>query len=245
MKNIAKKVLLSVAIVSLVLVMASCDSLFGGMFVDKPQNEVQTTKPQDITTPDETTGPQDITNPENEPDVKETFCKELSSLYKDSYERIELQVATTTKGVTLNSQFVLSAREVEYSIEKLSSFQIGNDGTIVAPESFKETHTGSVMLGDKNDSLIFDGEILEISNYHVLTGNFNFESHNVGQYQRDNAENKKVTFEVLDASEFLGTKIDGAKNMIVIVTYSQTDILEMTVKYATDATQVVINYTFH
>lgn len=242
MKNIAKKCLLTATVISLVLAMASCNlgGLFGG------NRDESTTKPQEVTTPEVTTAPDVVPDPENKPDVKEAFCKELELLSKNvSYSSVELNVATTHSGVTLNSQFVLNERDVEYSIEKVASFGVNDDGSIAVPESFKETLTGSVTLGDKSDTVIFDGEILVVSDYNVLSGAFCFISENIGEYNKADGVVTTIIFKVLDASAFFGTAIEGVENMIVTVSYTGDAITAITVKYSTAKNYVVMDYTFH
>ena len=238
MNKMTKKILLAVAIITLVLTMASCN--FGS------PTPTGTTPPAviDQLRPAETTGPEDIVNPETDWEEKEAFCEELTKLSKNGYSKIELNIATTSKGITLNSQFVLNEKEVEYSIEKLTSFKTNEDGSIEGPASFKETQTGTAMLSEKNDTIIFDGEIIEITTYHTLVGSFNFVPENVGNFQSNNSNGKTITFEANDASAFLGTNIAGAENMVVTVSYSKDGISDMTIQYSTETAQVVMTYAF-
>lgn len=230
MKKMTKKLLLAVAVITLVLTMASCNFSFGSV--------------QTETTPAETTNPQDMTGPDDDWEAKEVFCKDLNRLNEISYSKIELNVATTSNGITLNSQFVLNEKEVEYSIEKLTSFQINENGDIEVPASFKETKTGTAILSDKNDTIIFDGEIIKITTYHSLVGGFRFVPENIGDYQSNDDNGKTITFEVIDTFMFLGTNIAGAENMIVTVSYSEDGISDMTVQYATETAEVVMTYAF-
>ena len=248
MKNIAKNFLLSILLVSLVLAMASCNlgSLMGGgeaTNTNAPQqgdNEQKETTPE----PEGTTAPEEIPNPEDDPDVKAEFCKELAVLNKNKHSKVELLVTTTVNGVALNSEFVLNEREVDYTIEQLASFEVDENGNIIIPESFKKTLTGSVTLGDKNDTIIFDGEILIVSDYNVLVGAFNFNADNVGQYNKKDGEITTVMFEVDDIADFLGVKVEGAENMTVTVSYSQKAISTIVIKYATATASVALSYTF-
>ena len=250
MKNIAKKLVLSILLVSLVLATASCNlgGLFGGgeqTDTDAPQNSAEQQKD---TTPEpaETTSPVELVppDPENDPDVKQAFCQELTALSANTYTSVVLDIATTVKGTELNSKFVLNEREVEYTIEKLSTFEVDDNGNIVVPESFKNTLTGSVTLGDKNDTVIFDGEILVVSDYDVLCGNFNFVAENVGQYNKADGDTTTVIFEVLDVAGFLGTKIEGIKSMMATVSYSKDAITVITLQYITDSASVEMSYRF-
>lgn len=245
MKNIAKKILLTVTVLSLVLAMASCN--LGGLIGGSQEEPTGTNTPNSGTNPQEgTTAPEEIPNPENKPDVKKAFCEELTGLTKESvYQAVELDIATTQEGVTLNSQFVLNEREVTYSIEKLASFRVNEDGSITVPESYKETLVGSAVLGDKTDTVIFDGEILVVSNYNVLSGAFQFVAANIGEYNLTAGESTTIMFKVLDPSAFFGTEVAGAQNMIVTVSYTKSAISAITVKYSTASAQVVMNYTFH
>ena len=230
MNKMTKKFLLAVAIITLVLTMASCNFSFGSV--------------QTETTPLETTNPQDMTGPDDDLEAKEVFCKDLNRLNEISYSKIELNVATTSNGITLNSQFVLNEKEVEYSIEKLTSFKTNEDGSIEVPASFKETQTGTVILSDKNDTIIFDGEIIKITTYHSLVGGFRFVPENIGDYQSNDDNGKTITFEVIDTFMFLGTNIAGVENMIVTVSYSEDGISDMTIQYSTETAEVVMTYAF-
>ena len=236
MKNIAKKILLAVTVISLVLAMASCN--FGGNANPTETNKPdQTTKPQENTAPTGTTSPEDTPDPGYKPEEKKEFCEELTGLTKEAvYQVIEL---------TLNSQFVLNEREVTYSIEKLASFQVNEDGSITVPESYKETLVGSAVLGDKTDTIIFDGEILVVSDYKVLSGAFQFIAENIGEYNMTVGVSTTIMFEVLDASAFFGTEVKGAKDMTVTVSYTKDAISTIKVEYSTATAQVVMNYTFH
>lgn len=245
MKNIAKKILLAVTVISLVLAMASCN--FGGNVNPTETNKPdQTTKPQENTAPTGTTSPEDTPDPGYKPEEKKEFCEELTGLTKETvYQVIELDIATTQESVTLNSQFVLNEREVTYSIEKLASFQVNEDGSITVPESYKETLVGSAVLGDKTDTVIFDGEILVVSDYKVLSGAFQFIAENIGEYNMTVGVSTTIMFEVLDASAFFGTEVKGAKDMTVTVSYTKDAISTIKVEYSTATAQVVMNYTFH
>ena len=127
MKKMTKKLLLAVAVITLVLTMASCNFSFGSV--------------QTETTPAETTNPQDMTGPDGDWEAKEVFCKELRRLNEISYSKIELNVATTSNGITLNSQFVLNEKEVEYSI-------VGsNEANPLEGRISDQSPIGSAMIG--------------------------------------------------------------------------------------------------
>jgi hypothetical protein len=139
----------------------------------------------------------------------------------------------------------MNKTEVTYYIEKLASFKFDDNGNVIPPKDYKEIFEGTVILGSNTEDFILDGEFVSITDFDVLMGNFNFVAENVGDYQKkQNGESKNVSFEVLDASEFLGTQMDGVENMTVSVSYSKAGISAITIQYATKNAEVKMDYYF-
>ena len=139
----------------------------------------------------------------------------------------------------------MTGSEVTYSIEKMATFKTDESGNIIIPEGMTEVRTGSIVLSDKSDDVIFDGEILPVPSYDVLVGGFYFDPENVGQYQREEEGNlKKVTFEIMDASLFFGTDVGDIQSVVVTVWYTETAMTAISVEFTTSTSTVVFNYTF-
>ena len=239
MKNIAKKVLLVIAILSLVMALASCSN-------SAKEPDVITKKPAKTTsTPEGVTTPDQITNPENDPVVKKEFCDELTAISVHTYSKIDLNIATTSNGITLYSNFIMTGSEVTYSIEKMATFKTDESGNIIIPDGVTEVRTGSIVLSGNGNEVIFDGEILPVPSYDVLVGDFYFDPENVGQYQREEEDSlKKVIFEIKDASAFFGTDVGDIQSIVATVWYTETAMTAISVEFTTSTSTVVFNYTF-
>lgn len=168
---------------------------------------------------------------------KQAACEKLDTLVDKSYSTVNLTVTTKNGDITLVSAYEFSLDKVEYSIDKLTSFTL-EDGVIVSPESYKETVTGTAEVkGDKVISL--DGN-LELPEYNVLVGGFNFDSENLTDYNKGEAAD---SFKVTDASAFLGTTVN-TSDMNVSAVYNDNALISITVTYTDGDVSVTLNYSY-
>ena len=215
MKNIVKRLLLLITVLTMILSFASCDlvALPGG----KPDQ------------PDQ-------------PPVKdelELLCEHLNELAGKDHADVTLTTTTVVGSVTLESVYDIKQTSVEYRIEKIGKFVI-EDGVITAPESYKTVYTGTAITeGDKVIS--FEGDIVELPDCDVLVGCFIFSKDN---FDNCKINNGTFTCDVKNATKFWGGAIDAA-NMKISVTYNDDAITSLTATYDATGSSVTANYVFN
>ena len=112
------------------------------------------------------------------------------------------------------------------------------NGEVKVPESYKKTETGIAEI--KNNKVIsLDGNI-EMPTFTVLTGGFNFDSTNLTNYIKDG---ETATFDVIDASTFLGTSVS-TNDMKITAVYNETKLVSLTVTYTANRFTVTLNYVY-
>ena len=254
MKNILKRLLLCAFVAIIIFSFASCsfNDFLNSLITPRPSNSTRSPTKSSVASSSKPNNPNigsttgssyastddpDDNNGLFTEEEKQIACEVLNTLTEKAYSTIELTITTSVGGNELSSKYVLSADKVEYTIEKLVGFTV-EDGVIIAPENHKTTVTGfAEVKGDKIVSI--DGN-LEIPEYQVLVGGFNFVPSNLNDY-RNNGEGE--TFSVQDASQFMGNNID-ASDMTVSVCYDNIALVSLTVAYTTGTADITFNYTF-
>jgi hypothetical protein len=229
-----KKIIVLILTIVLVVSLSSCELLFGA------QHECENICPDCGLCMNEYCTETVCANKcECKVEVKESVYEVLTRLTKEKYSRVSIYVTTNTGGLNLTAKYYVSANLVEYEIEQLN--KLPEDGNLEgASSSYKSTFKGKAEI--KNGQVVrLDGESVALPDSGHLKGAFNFTESN---FKNVNTS-AKGTFkaDVVSPSKFMGTNTD-AKNMKVVVEYSDTALKTITITYDTDYSNVKLSYKF-
>lgn len=164
----------------------------------------------------------------------------LNELAQKSYVGTELNVTTTLGDDTLQSSFVASVTNgvttVSYTVQRLNTFDLnGNIPTerISTVEGNYTIKDGVVVVGEA--SVEGDLSALAVSGLH-------FSEQALSDVEwSDN----KMTARVTDAVSFVGSRLSGAKEMTVVVSFTTQAITALELQYTSaDGAQVKLSYAF-
>ena len=264
MKNAIKTILLLIAVSALVLSLASCDIING--ILGNPDNNVTETPggngnnggnsdvgnndqgdipegddPIEIPGGNEP-GDDPIDTPEKtEEELKIEACDTFNGYAALTYMQVNLDIVTVSGGAVLTSSFYLNRNnEVEYSIEQIAKFEIREDGSVIAPDSYISVTEGTLTLSAGNNVVNVNGEFVSIPTYDILLGNFNFDYSNLENYELGDGY---ASFDVIDASVFFGTETELA-DMSVKVCFSDNGFTLISVNATLGESGVEYNYFF-
>ena len=259
MKNIMKKILLILAVATLVFAFASCEILDDLMGKDTPDidisddnnnndnnnNEenppVEDEKPSEDEKEDDK--PSDDKGDEKpEEDPAEKICDQLNSFNGNVYASIEFTVETTVNGEKLVSEFVLNSNnEISYRIEQLAKIEIDGNGNLVIPEERIVVSEGIAIVSDNNKvGVNVNGDFVELPEYEELVGGFSF---NYGDFYNYNVGKNALGFDVRNADDFFGADV-ALKNVHAEVRYTADGFSSITVTADTANGSVVYTYAY-
>lgn len=175
--------------------------------------------------------------------VSKTY-KTLNELAQKDYASISLSVTTTLDGETLRGTYTSKAASngysVEYSYEKLNSFEVDGD-SITVPDEYKTTCSGSLTLvsgeitEQQGDPFVFETTLLTASKLYFQAEIFT-----------DVKTDSKTTFsaKVTSIGSFCGKSLS-VSDMTIEVKYAKKNLETIEITYKADGgAQVVLNYTF-
>ena len=171
-------------------------------------------------------------------DESKTVWETLQKLSQKKYDEVILYINTVTGNIELNANYILTNSVVAYSVEKLNTIPSDGDLTDISPE-YKTTISGTATIRDGKVNKI-DGNSVDIPFYNELSGKFNFQESN---FKNIKAEDGKVVADVASVSGFMGTS-KNLSNMRIVVTYSDTALQRMEIRYNTANSEVVTVYEF-
>lgn len=173
--------------------------------------------------------------PAENPPAEQTVYEKLDSLAEKAYKRVSLSVVTNTNGIELCAEYMISANNVIYSVEKLNL--IDPDGDLTADYKTRFVGSASVSGGEIKT---LDGAVVDLPSVEELKGRFNFDESNF-----ENVKNANNSFhaEVISPSELYGSNVN-AQNMEIEVAYSETALVKIVITYNTSASAVTTTYEF-
>ena len=171
---------------------------------------------------------------ENSP-AEQTVYEKLDSLAEKAYKRVSLSIVTNTNGIELCAEYMMSANNVIYSVEKLNL--IDPNGDLSA--DYKTRLVGSAAVSG-GEIKTLDGAAVDLPSVEELKGCFNFDENNF-----KNVENANNSFhaEVISPSELYGSDVN-AQDMAIEVEYSETALVKIVITYKTAASDVTTTYEF-
>ena len=171
---------------------------------------------------------------ENSP-AEQTVYEKLDSLAEKAYKRVSLSIVTNTNGIELCAEYMMSANNVIYSVEKLNL--IDPNGDLSA--DYKTRLVGSAAVSG-GEIKTLDGAAVDLPSVEELKGCFNFDENNF-----KNVENANNSFhaEVISPSELYGSDVN-AQDMTIEVAYSETALVKIVITYKTAASDVTTTYEF-
>lgn len=173
--------------------------------------------------------------PSENPPAEQTVYEKLDSLAEKAYKRVSLSIVTNTNGIELCAEYMMSANNVIYSVEKLNL--IDPNGDLSA--DYKTRLVGSAAVSG-GEIKTLDGAAVDLPSVEELKGCFNFDENNF-----KNAENANNSFraEVVSPSELYGSDVN-AQDMTIEVAYSETALVKIVITYKTSASDVTTTYEF-
>ncbi|MBO4539975.1 MAG: hypothetical protein J5781_06820 [Clostridia bacterium] len=171
------------------------------------------------------------------------ICTKLNALLSDIRYPVVLTSKTTENGYPFVGRYVVTESgdtySVEYSYEKLGTFEITEDDRIVAPEGFRITYTGNMKV--KNGVIIEkDGADANVSVQMLNAKNVSFSPSAL-----KNVKTSGGTFsaDITSLRDVTGWDLttNGASVNIV---YTDTQITKMTLAYSTQTYQTELTYAF-
>lgn len=171
----------------------------------------------------------------------------INDMLKASYSTITLTVKTKTAVTDLNGRFVMKfdgeQTTVTYEYEKISTFEVGEDGSLSVPEGgyFITTESGEVVVRD--GEIIYGDNTVELPDELFVSG-FSFK-----QAFFRNATVKNALFEadVIKPQDFTGNSSLECTDMHVSVlrNVSAKSLARMDLTYTTaSGAEVELNYQF-
>lgn len=173
--------------------------------------------------------------PSENPPAEQTVYEKLDALADKTYKKVSLSIVTNTNGIELCAEYMISANNVIYSIEKLNLIDPSGD----LSADFKTRLVGSAVVSG-GEIKAMDGANVDLPSLEELKGSFNFSENNF-----ENAENANNSFhaDVISPSEFYGSSVN-AQNMEISVEYSETALVKIVITYKTQASDVTTTYEF-
>ena len=173
--------------------------------------------------------------PAENPPAEQTVYEKLDSLAERAYKRVSLSIVTNTNGIELCAEYMMSANNVIYSVEKLNL--IDPNGDLSA--DYKTRLVGSAAVSG-GEIKTLDGAAVDLPSVEELKGCFNFDENNF-----KNVENANNSFraEVISPSELYGSDVN-AQDMTIEVEYSETALVKIVITYKTSASDVTTTYEF-
>lgn len=162
----------------------------------------------------------------------------LSKLSAQSYSKVNLDITTVTGDITLNAGYILTEKNITYSIERLN--MLPTDGTLDnALPDYKKTITGTAVV-ENGVITSFDGEAVTLPTYDELKGAFHFSESNF-----QNVIEGEGTFaaHVVSPLDLLGTERE-LSDMEIYVEYDSTSLRKVTISYKTAGSVVTVRYDF-
>ena len=167
----------------------------------------------------------------------------LNSLIAKTPSEAELVVTVTADGETLSGEYSLSEQDggyvVEYTYERLSTFDASDDGYIF-PDAVKTTYEGSVVVKD-GKIVQQNGDTADLTFEQMTASGVKFDETYFSNVVIDDGS---VIADVSDPEAFLQSDIT-CTDMQMKVLFTDDAITSLTVSYTSAAgAQVVIEYTF-
>lgn len=238
MKNIRKKILLILAVATLVFAFASCEILDDLMGEDIPDIDISDDNNNNGNNNNEENPPVEDEKPEEDPAKK--ICNQLNSFNGNVYASIEFTVETTVKGEKLVSEFVLNSNnEISYRIEQLAKIEIDGNGNLVIPEERIVVSEGIATVSN-NNIVNVNGDFVELPEYEELVGGFSF---NYDDFYNYSVGKNALGFDVRNADDFFGADV-ALKNVHAEVRYTADGFSSITVTADTANGSVVYTYAY-
>ena len=187
---------------------------------------------------DDTTTTTTVNDDPTPPEPTETVYDILNRLTKEKYQKVKLNITTTTGDITLKASYILTASSVEYSIEHLNKLPIDGNFVGMSPD-YKVTLTGTATIENGKVTKL-DGADVTLPSYDELKGNFNFSEDNLTSIT---TQPGKLTASAKSPSKLLGTD-KSLTDMKITVEYSATALKKITLTYKTSDSTVTTVYEF-
>ena len=171
-------------------------------------------------------------------DTPKSAYETLNALCEKGYSKITLDISTVTKGIDLNSSYVLSKSNVTYSVEMMNKFPTDGNFENISQE-FKSTLEGVATVENGKVTAI-NGDAVTLPTYDELSGNFKF---NKNYFADVKEEEGKFTATVSAPSDFLNCN-ETISDMTITVQYNQNGLERIDITYKTSNSSVLISYTF-
>lgn len=173
--------------------------------------------------------------------------QKFNDLLKIEYSEVKVVINTKTATEELNGTFTLkfAADEttIEYNFEKISTFEIGQDGSITAPDGdFITKKQGTIVL---RDGEIVEGDVdVELPDeLDVYAGGFSFKQ---AFFANAVTQNAKFEADVVNPQGFTGSNTLVCSDMHVVVfqNLNAGTLSNIELTYTANGADVTINYFF-
>ena len=172
------------------------------------------------------------------PDATKTVYDVLNGLSKQNYGKIKLNITTETGDMQLKAEYVLTDRNVSYSVEQMNL--LPEDGNLngLSPDT-KQTMTGTATVENGKITKI-DGDKVTVPAYGELKGSFDFKE---GYFSNVRSTDGEFSADVKSTSDFLGTD-RALTDMTLEVEYNDSALEKITLVYKTANSTVTTTYEF-
>lgn len=169
---------------------------------------------------------------------KQAICELLNELSRASYKTVRLDITTQTGELELKGEYVLTAKEVTYLVERMNLLPEDGDPEGVSPDA-KTVLKGSATIENGTVTKL-DGDAVELPDYDALKGAFDFKE---SYFQNVEKKNGAFYADVVSAGAFLGTD-QALNNVKLTVQYNDSALEKMVITYQTANATVTTEYVF-
>lgn len=171
--------------------------------------------------------------------------KVINSLMRKDYTTVELTVTTVTDDITLAAVYTFEQKntitELTYEIDRLNSFNV-NGNVVTVPSEYITRVTGKATF-DGNKITSIDGDNVDVNVLlDVVDRNMMFR---VSYFSDVTASKAAFSAKVTNPKGFMQNEEFDGTNMTVKVTYTETALTSLTIKYeAANGAKVTLDYDF-
>ena len=179
--------------------------------------------------------------------VSSSDLQQINDMLKLDYSKVQILINMKSQGSEYKGKFTLTYGDdttIEYEIERVNTFEIGDDGSIVTPEDgFITSKKGTVVV---RDGEIVGGDVdVELPDeLGAYVGGFSFKQ---AFFKNASSKGAKFDADVVDPQNFTGNTSLVCEDMhVTVVRNVNSNILtSMELTYiAANGAEVTINYLF-
>lgn len=173
--------------------------------------------------------------------------QKFNDMLKLDYSEVQVLINTKTDTADLKGTFTLKFADdeitIDYSFEKVNTFEIGPDGSITVPDGdFITTESGTIVV---RDGVIVEGDVgVKLPDeLDIYAGGFSFKQ---AFFSNITSKNAKFEADVINPQGFTGSDSLECSDMHVVVfqNVNAGTLSSIDLTYKSNGADVTINYLF-